>query len=275
MTRLLLSVLMCCVVLAGNSPLGAANFKATLSSIKVEARPGQVLTRQLQLTLDEDQLKTQFKVHVEDWWRSEDGTQSFYGEPGRLKRSCAKWVSVNPVEATVAAGATLTIRVTINVPANLPPGGYWCALTIDEVPNPLTAPSDVSVQFLASASTGVFVYVDPVERAARILDVMIDGKNATIKVQNEGNAPIAVEGRFEFLRSGDAHPFAVATLARGTLLPEPITIGTFSAVLPEAEVLPSGRYLVRAIIDIGLDHYLGVQRELDVLREPPTPASAP
>ncbi|MGH9346009.1 MAG: hypothetical protein ACRD26_01970 [Vicinamibacterales bacterium] len=275
MTRLLFTGLTCCLVLAGSSPLTAANFKVTLSSIKVEARPGQVLTRHLQLTLDQDQLPTQFKVHVEDWWRSEDGTQSFYAEPGRLKRSCATWVSMNPVEVAVEPGAMLTIRVTISVPADLPPGGYWCALTIDEVPNPRTTPPDVSVQFFASASTGVFVYVDPVERAARILDVMIDDQSATIKVQNDGNAPLGVEGRFEFLRSGDEQPVAVATLPRGTLLPEPITVGAFRAALPDAAALPSGRYLVRAIIDIGLDHYIGVQRELDVRREPLAQPRAP
>lgn len=275
MTRLLLVALTCWLMVVNVSPVTAANFKVTLSSIKVEARPGQVLTRELQLTLDEDQVTTQFKVHVEDWWRSEDGTQSFFAEPGKLTRSCATWVSVNPVETAVAPGASLTIRVTINVPAGLPPGGYWCALTIDEVPNPLAASENVSVQFFASASTGVFVYVDPVDRAARILDVSIDDKNASIKVQNDGNAPIAVEGRFEFLLSSDTQPVAVATLPRGTLLPEPITTGVFSAALPDPQVLPSGRYLVRAIIDIGLDHYLGVQRELDVRREPVTALKVP
>src|SRR5947207_8915714 len=74
------------------------SFSATLTSIKVNARPGQVLTRQFQLTMDRDQARTHFRAKVEDWWRSEDGRQSFYREPGTLRHSCAPWASVNPVE---------------------------------------------------------------------------------------------------------------------------------------------------------------------------------
>jgi hypothetical protein len=59
---------------------------------------------------------------------------------------------------------------------------------------------------------------------------------------------------------------AVARLGRGTLLTEPIDTARFAADLPSASELPAGRYTVRAVIDIGLDHYIGVQRQLDVQR---------
>lgn len=86
-------------VLCGAWP-GAAqplSFHATLESIKVDARPQQVITRQFKLTLDPNQPETRFKARVEDWWRSEDGAQSFYAEAGTLRHSCARWVSLNPV----------------------------------------------------------------------------------------------------------------------------------------------------------------------------------
>ena len=57
------------------------SFSATLTSIKVSARPGQVVTRQFQLTLDPGQPRTHFKAKVEDWWRSQDGLQSHYARP--------------------------------------------------------------------------------------------------------------------------------------------------------------------------------------------------
>ena len=242
------------------------SFTAGVSSIKVQARPGEVVTRQFELTLDKDQPRTHFKAHVEDWWRSEDNKQSFYAPPGTLNRSCGKWISVNPVESAVEPGQKLTVRLTARVSTDVEPGGYWCVLTIDEIPDPLTAADSVGVKFVASLSTGIFIYVDPVERAAEIADVVVSPTEATLKLRNRGNAPLGVEGRFEFLAPGADKPVAVAAIPRGTLLTEPISTGLFAATLPDAAALPPGRYLVRAIVDIGLDHYIGVQRELDIRR---------
>lgn len=253
--------------IASSVDMSAVSFKASLTSLKLYARPGQVLTQNFQLTLDKDQRATQFKARVEDWWRSEDGSQSFYAPAGTLTRSCGEWIALNPVEATVAPGATLSVRITISVPATVEPGGYWCVLTLDEVPDPLAQQQEVDVRFVASVSTGIFIYINPLERSAEILDVAVLPDRATVKLRNVGNTPVAVEGRFEFLPVGGSTPTAVVALPRGTLLPQPLRTGLFSADLPPTVTLPSGRYLVRAIVDIGLDHYVGVQRELDLRRE--------
>ena len=87
--------------------------------------------------LDEADPRTHFKVDVQDWWRSEDGRQSFYAPAGSISRSCGHWVSANPMEATVAGGEALNIRLTVSVPQDVQPGGYWCALSVDEMPDPL------------------------------------------------------------------------------------------------------------------------------------------
>jgi hypothetical protein len=105
----------CAVVLAACSPVGAVSFTATLTSLKISARPGEVQTREFRLTLNHDQLKTRFKTHMQDWWRSEDGAQSFYDEPGTLTRSCGRWVTLNPVEVDVLPGETMTTRLTVGV----------------------------------------------------------------------------------------------------------------------------------------------------------------
>lgn len=245
------------------------SFSATLTSIKVNARPGQVVTRQFQLTLDADQPRTQFKAKVEDWWRSEDGQQSYYGEAGTLKHSCAPWASVNPVESGVDPGATLTVRITVSVPRELPPGGYWCALTVDQVPDPLTAAGGVGVHFVASVSTGIFLYVDPVERKATITSMRLDSDRAVIRVHNDGNSPLGIEGRVQFFVPGETTPVASIEVPRGTLLTEPIVDLDFTAALPPLPALPSGRYVVRAVLDIGADHDIGAEQELVLARTPP------
>jgi hypothetical protein len=245
------------------------SFQATLDSIKVDAQPQQVITRQFRLTLDENQRETRFRAKIEDWWRSEDGSQSFYGAAGSLRHSCARWVSLNPAEATVKPGETLVIRLSISVPVEMAAAGYWCALTVDEVPDPVTAASGTGVQFLASVSTGIFVNVGTVQRLARIVDLKVASDTAFVRVQNDGNAPVGVDGRLEFFAAGATTPTAVVSVPRTTVLTEPTLQGTLTARLPPATALPSGRYRVRVILDYGAPNLIGAEREIDISRAQP------
>jgi len=262
-----------CISLA-SAPARALKFDASLAPIKVEGSPGQIASRNFRLTLAKDEQRTQFKVHVEDWWRSEDGRESYYKPPGTIPQSCAPWIKLNPMEAAINAGETLDVRLSISIPKDAKPGGYWCALTTDEVLDPLKVnPEGVGVRFLASLSIGVFVNVGPVNRSAKIIDVQM-GEEASLKVRNDGNCPLRIEGRFEFIPVGQTKPVARVDFAQTTALYAPINITTMRAQLPDSKVLPSGKYLVRAILDIGLDHYLGVQKEMVITREPSTAPAA-
>ena len=251
----------------------AAKFVADLTSYKVTARPGDVLTHPYRLTLDAAERPTRFKLRVEDWWRSEDGQQSFYAAPGTLQRSCSPWVSLNPIETEAQPGIPLAARLTIKVPADVRPGGYWCVLTIDELPDPLNSPAGVGAQFVASVSTGIFVYVEPLERSVQFTDVTVGGDYLSVTLNNDGNAPVAVEGRVEFRRRGETEPLATVDLNRVTVLTEPVTRALLRVPLPSTAVLPSGTYLVRVLIDIGLEQYLGVEREVALTRGAPLPVT--
>ena len=245
------------------------SFQATLESIKIDAQPQQVVTRQFKLTLDPDQPETRFRARIEDWWRSEDGGRSFYAEPGTLRHSCGRWVSLNPVESSVRPGETLIIRITVSVPSEMASGGYWCALTVDEIPDPRAVPSGVGVKFVASVSTGIFVNVGTIERSARILDLQAGPETVLIKLRNDGNAPVGIDGRLEFYAMGASTPTAVAVVPRGTLLTETSLDGTLTSRLPPVTELPSGRYRVRAILDFGAPHYIGAEREIELIRVSP------
>ena len=267
------------LILAGLLLIAAAapaiEFTSSFESIKIDGRPGEVVNRDFQLHLAPGGKRVHFKARAEDWWPSEDGTRSFYRPAGTLPRSCGPWVALNPVETAVDAGGTLAIRVTTAIPREAGPGGYWCVLTVDEVPDPLDAPRGVEVRFQASVSVGIFVNLEPVERAAEILDVELARGKARVKVCNRGNAPVAAEGRLEFLApGGSAAAAAVASsvIPRATLVLAPAPCRILAADLPGAAALPPGRYLVRVVLDIGIDHYLGVQKEMEIGRDLLAPA---
>lgn len=252
-------------------PSGAIEFTSSFDNIKIQAQPGEVVNRGFQLQLGPGQRPVHFKARVEDWWQSEDGSQSFYREPGTLSRSCGRWISLNPVETAVEPGGTLHIRVTAAVPQDAGSGGYWCVLTVDELPDPLASLQGVGVRFLASISVGIFVEIAPVRRQAAITAVEISRPRARITVRNLGDAPLGVDGRIEFLKPGGQTPVASAAISRATVLPEPVPTRVLTAELPGPAELPPGRYRVQVILDVGLDHYIGVQKELEIPHEAPRP----
>jgi len=139
--------------LAG-SAADAVTFNASFAPIKIAAKPGQVLTTNYRLALDDGDPRTHFKVEVQDWWRSEDGRQSFYAPAGSISRSCGHWVSANPMEATVSGGQALQIRLTVSIPQDVQPGGYWCALSVDEMPDPLDIAPVPGASPLGTAGAG-------------------------------------------------------------------------------------------------------------------------
>ncbi len=266
--------LLAILALAGLVPARAIEFTSRFESIKIDARPGETVNRGFQLRLASGGQRVHFKARAEDWWTSEDGSQSFYQPAGTLPRSCGPWLSLNPVETAVDPGGLLDIRVTAAVPRSAGPGGYWCVLTVDEVPDPLDAHSGVEVRFLSSVSVGVFINLEPVERAAEIQSVEISQGQARFKVCNTGNAPLGAEGRLELRRPGQAAMPAMATavIPRATVLTGPTKCRVLTASLPGASQLPPGRYLATVLLDIGLDHYLGLQKELEVGRDLLVPA---
>lgn len=252
----------------------AATVVASLDSIRLEMQPGEVAYDHFGFTLREQNSRTRFRARLQDWWPSEDGSQSFFRDPGSVSRSCGSWVSLNPVEQIVEPGKRMEIRLTIEVPRDAEPGGYWCVLTVDEMSDPMTirphgnSDSSPRMVFLTSMSQGIFIYVPPVERVARILDVDLQADRVGVRLENRGNAPIGVEGRVEFLVPSGGELITSVVIPRRTIVTEPVTTGILTAKLPDHQELPSGRYLVRVLLDIGLDHYIGVEKQVEVRREP-------
>ena len=262
-----LATMLVLVLLAGLTPAYAIGFHFSPLNISIQARPGQIANRTFNLTLAKDAPSTHFKAHVQDWWRSADNRQTFYAAPGSIRRSCGLWCSINPVEATVKPGETLTIRLSIRVPDDIKPGGYWAALTVDEVPDPLAPePSGIAMVFRGSVSIGIFIEIPPAVRSAKLAGIQISEDKLLVKLCNDGDIPLRVNGAFEFYRLEEDKLVATVKIGGEPLLPDPINTCEFSVALPSAKELPSGKYKVRAIMDVGLDYLLGAEKQLEIIR---------
>lgn len=244
----------------------ATSFTAAFTPIRLDARPGDVVTTRVALTLGPGPRPVHFRAHTEDWWRTADGLKTFYRPAGTLRRSCAPWITLDPAEQEVAPGGKLAVRLTIAVPADIPPGGYWCAVTLNELPDPLDVARATGINFAASFSTGVYVFIAPLERDAVITDLRVSGDAVQVALRGTGNTPLRVDGKVELRRPGSDAIVATVTLDRNVLLPEPIASTVLHGELPDAAALPSGEYVLRGIVDVGLDHFLGAEKTVQVTR---------
>ncbi len=258
------ALLFCAIVLA-LSPMSARalQFSSSFHSYKIVVHPGETVSRTFMLQLAPKQSRVHFQALVEDWWQSEDGSQSFYREAGTVARSCGRWISLDPNEAAVEPGGTLTIRFTARVPASVGPGGYWCVLTVNELPDPLAEkPTGVGVRFLTSISTGIFLFLQPMVRQIDIGKIDLAPGQARLTFRNTGNSPVWIEGHIDLSHQGSEAVVATAPLPKTTLLTGPFARRFVTTDLPDLSTLPPGRYRMRVILDIGLDHLIGAEREL-------------
>jgi hypothetical protein len=238
-------------------------FSSGFQTFKIVVRPGETVSRTFALQLAPDQPRVHFQALIEDWWQSEDGVHSFYRPPGTIARSCGRWITLNPTEQAVEAGGALAVRITATVPASTGPGGYWCVLTINELPDPLADQQPgVGVHFLTSVSTGIFLFLQPVVRKIEIGNIDLAPGEAELMLRNTGNSPVWIEGHVDLSRHGSDAVVMTAPLPKTTLLTGPYARRFITANLPGLSALPPGRYRMRVILDIGLDHYIGAQREL-------------
>jgi hypothetical protein len=260
----LFSALFCATALAlAPGAVRALQFSSSFQSFKIVVRPGETVSRTFTLQLAPNQPRVHFQALVEDWWQSEDGSQSFYREPGTIARSCGRWITLNPNEVAVEPGGSLAIRFTAIVPASVGPGGYWCVLTVNELPDPLAVePPGVGIRFLTSISTGIFLFLPPVVRQIEIGKIDLAPRQAKLMLKNTGNSPVWIEGHVDLSRQGSEAVVATAPLPKTTLLTGPFARRFITADLPDLAALPPGRYRMRVILDIGLDHFIGAQREL-------------
>jgi len=98
-----------------------------------ELQPGRSVEGTLEVRNPEDQPQ-EVKFYQTDYRFFADGSTE-YGEPGRLPRSNARWITIQPKQAVIPPGERLIVRYTIRVPDDPTlKGTYWSLLMVEPVP---------------------------------------------------------------------------------------------------------------------------------------------
>jgi hypothetical protein len=97
-----------------------------------DVAPGKSYEGTIEL-MNPDAAPQEIRVYQTDYSFSSDGTVA-YGEPGRLPRSNARWITVAPQHMTIPAKESAVIRYTIQVPSDETlRGTYWSIIMVEPV----------------------------------------------------------------------------------------------------------------------------------------------
>jgi hypothetical protein len=233
------------------------------------AKPGETYRGTIVLT-NTDSVPGEAKVYQTDYSFSSDGTDT-YGEPGRLPRSNAKWISLSREVVTVPAKGKERIDYEVTVPAGKGAGlsgTYWSMIMVEPIAQ-------------GSRESGKVP-----DGAARIVQVLRYGVQIITQFGKPGPAALTFEHP-QLLNEGDKRLFAIDVANTGQQLLRPTLwieiysqagkpIGKFhgekTRLYPNTSArfkidlgaTPNGKYLGMVAADGTGDNLFGANVELEL-----------
>jgi hypothetical protein len=128
--RLLLIILP--LILSG-SPLGAQIIVKGSMTHEKTAAPGESYTGAFEIQNPDEKLQ-EVKIYQTDYLFYADG-RVLYGDPGKIPRSNAGWISFSPKRLTIPPKDTVSVQYTVKIPADQTlVGTYWSIFMVEGIP---------------------------------------------------------------------------------------------------------------------------------------------
>lgn len=241
-----------------------AHAQFAIDKTEISLNPRDSLSRTaILLVRNEGTERSQATIKIEDWDRSEDGTNRFY-TAGSHPKSCAKGLSVFPLSVTLAPGESQSIRITYDPKATgaavAPvPSECWSVVLVEHL---LPRPAADGRTLYYTLRTGAKIYVEPtgLTKDGQVADVVVrsatHGKDEIeVAFENTGTSHVVAKGRLEFRRA-DNTTAATVDLPLAYVLP-----GATGRVKTVQPTLPKGKYLILAVMDYGGHELAAAQLE--------------
>ncbi|MCP5266134.1 MAG: hypothetical protein H6934_08465 [Burkholderiaceae bacterium] len=217
--RRLIGWLGCAIAALASVPAHAAGFAAaaTPSRFELAARPGEVLSRSLQLQhVGGDAVE--YVLRSADWTLDETSGLRFYDalQPG----SCRPWLRLERRKMKMKARSRRSLRFEVHVPKDAKVGECRFALLIesyDQTAIPLIKDAPISLPLSGRLGVIVYVAIDGAQPRLQMIGVS-HGKDAGekipfVKVRNAGSAHGRLEGVLQGRdAAGKTYYFPIATL---------------------------------------------------------------
>ncbi len=205
--------------------------------------------------------KLSFEAYLADWLRDSTGSHQYF-RPDTLKRSCAKWVSLDKTFIEVAPNSTQELLVSLQGPAGAAAFNEmkWAMLFLQSASERDSADrrnSSVSTQVKELLRVGIHIYQTPPlanKPAAKAIALKpVEGEKRTYEFQmrNTGAAMLQCKARLELTNIETGKELKLSNI-EFPVFPE----GSRKVRFIVPAELPSGKYAALAILDIGEDYPL-------------------
>jgi hypothetical protein len=125
--------------------------------VEVRLTPGAVYTGSLRLINEGAAVRA--RTSLLDFHLDAEQTPQFEAQiPAEAAYSCRQWLTVNPMEAELAADSEAIVRYTIRVPADAQPRSYYCAAGFLSMP-PAAAVRGLGLQTAVRVVAAFYVIV--------------------------------------------------------------------------------------------------------------------
>lgn len=267
--------LLIALLIAGVIPSPAAAQISVRSQLSHDETvvPGESYSGIILVRNDTDEIQ-QAKIYQTDYLFYADGT-NYFGEPGQLERSNAKWIDLSASSMMVPPRGSVEISYRVNVPESIneaaPSGSYWSVIMVEGVPksspeNVANERPDNSLGVTQVTRYGVQVASHMENAGGPVLSITesqltrSENEEATLNlaVQNEGDRLVRPDVWIE-LYGADGKPIGRKDgisnrLYPGTSIRQRINLGH----------LDPGSYRALVIMDAGNDDVFGAEYTLNI-----------
>jgi len=233
-----------------------AQYGLALSPMRVEMNLAPGAQRNGSLAIANDGKEPgRFRTEILDLSIDKEAVPQFEKDiPAEAEYSCRNWVTVNPMEAEIAAGAQMPIRYTFRVPAGAPPRTYHCALGFTGLTEAKTGQSAIGIMALVRLTSTFYITVGNPAPAGEVKEISIEkfssaasaGYRAVISVENSGLTNLRGAGKVEIVNeTGD--------LVQSADFPPVVILPSRMQRLPVVleSKLGSGAYTLRTRVNLG------------------------
>jgi len=219
--------------------------------------------------INNDSEPANITVSVCDWLRDLQGQNLFCKAAGQVPRSASAWVSAAPEQFELEPSKSKEIRFTLAVPADPQlDGTYWTAVMVEGTP--VTQPGQPGTTITVKRRFAVKVLETVAgtgKKDGQISDVEVRGLNpprVLVEFSNRGTLSLPkVSGRVE-IRDQTGKTVDTIPIAAFPVLPGYRRQLIVSSARKRGDLLPTGRYLILAILDFGGDNLVGGQQVLTI-----------
>jgi PKD repeat protein len=232
----------------------------SVTEFSFSGQPGDPISDALVILNGEGQ-PVDVDLQIVDWDRAQDGITRTLNA-GTLERSCAAWIRLSAEEATLVPDSEIEISLDIHVPETVQ-GTYWTGILIS-ARGASRSVDEGCIKMLRQFLVRIFVTVSPSEPDGRVSNLQVLGMNplgVEVAFANTGDTVLAGVSGLIAVESS-----AGTTLFEIPLVPFDVLPGYVlrQSVLGEWGLQVAGIYLVRAVLDFGVEHLVAGQFVLQI-----------